>query len=84
MKDKIKRWYDLGLWTKEQVHEAVPKLITPEDYEEITGEPYEQEDFMPTIDNITKMYLGDTLISSGGGTENLMFDQPYAQPKVGH
>ena len=40
MKDKIKRWYNLGLWTKEQVHEAVPKLITPEDYEEITGEPY--------------------------------------------
>ena len=24
---------------------------------------------MPTIDNITKMYLGDTLISSGGGSK---------------
>lgn len=40
MKDKIKRWYELGLWTKEQVYKAVPKLITAEDYEEITGEPY--------------------------------------------
>ncbi len=40
MKDKIKKWYNLGLWTKLQVHNAVPKLITTEEYEEITGEPY--------------------------------------------
>ena len=43
MFEKIKKWYDLGLWTKEMVHNAVPKLITPEQYEEITGEPYEGE-----------------------------------------
>ena len=43
MFERIKKWYDLGLWNKEMVHNAVPKLITPEQYEEITGEPYEGE-----------------------------------------
>lgn len=38
MFDKIKKWYELGLWTKEQVHQAVEKgLITEEEYKEIVG-----------------------------------------------
>lgn len=42
MFDKIKRWYDMGLWTKEMVKNAVKKgVITPEQYKEITGEVYE-------------------------------------------
>lgn len=43
MFDKINHWYNEcvpAVWTKEQVYAAVPKLITPEEYEEITGEPY--------------------------------------------
>lgn len=40
MKEKIKKWYDWGLWTKEQVYNAVPKMITPEEYEDIVGEKY--------------------------------------------
>lgn len=40
MKDKIKQWYEEGLWTKQMVYDAVPRLISPEDYEDITGEPY--------------------------------------------
>lgn len=40
MYDKIKLWYDWGLWTKDQVHDAVPDLITPEEYEMITGDVY--------------------------------------------
>ena len=41
MFEKIKRFYDLGLWTKEQVGSAVEKgVITPEQYKEITGEDY--------------------------------------------
>lgn len=40
MKDKIAIWYEKGLWTKGMVKEAVPRLITPEEYEEIIGEPY--------------------------------------------
>ncbi len=40
MFEKIKRWYEQGLWSKSQVHDAVPKLITAEQYEEITGDPY--------------------------------------------
>ena len=39
--EKIKKWYDQGLWSKEQVKKAVAKgQITPAEYEEITGEPY--------------------------------------------
>ena len=38
---KIKKWYEQGLWTKQMVAQAVEKnVITPEQYEEITGESY--------------------------------------------
>lgn len=40
MFEKIKRWYSLGLWTKQQVHDAVPDLISAEEYEEITHETF--------------------------------------------
>jgi len=37
--DRIKRFYELGLWTKEMVAEAVLyKRITAADYKKITGE----------------------------------------------
>lgn len=40
---KIKKWFDQGLWTKEMVANAVVKgFLTPNQYEEITGEPYEE------------------------------------------
>ena len=39
MKDKIERWYNLGLWTEEMVMNAVDKgLITQEQVAEILGE----------------------------------------------
>lgn len=41
--EKIYHWYNEvlpALWTKEQVHNAVPKMITAEEYKEITGEIY--------------------------------------------
>lgn len=42
MFEKIKKWYHQGLWGKVQVKKAVEKgVITPEQYEEIVGEPYE-------------------------------------------
>ena len=42
MFEKIKRWYEQGLWTKAWVHNAAVKgKITAEQYEEITGEPFE-------------------------------------------
>ena len=41
MYEKIKRFYNMGLWTKEQVANAVEKdIITAEEYEEITGSKY--------------------------------------------
>lgn len=42
MYQKIKRFYNLGLYTKEQVAQFVAKgVITPAQYEQITGETYE-------------------------------------------
>jgi hypothetical protein len=38
--DKIKLYYDEGLWTKQQVWNVVGKVLIPEQYEEIVGEPY--------------------------------------------
>lgn len=41
MFEKIKKFYNMGLWTKEQVRSAVDKgAITPEEYKEITGEEH--------------------------------------------
>jgi hypothetical protein len=42
MYEAIKRNYDRGLWTKQMVAVAVRKgIITPDEYEEITGEDYQ-------------------------------------------
>lgn len=44
MKEKIKRWYEQGLWTKEMVRNAVVKtVLTAAEYQEITGEEYGEE-----------------------------------------
>jgi len=39
--EKVKTYYDKGLWSLDRVRAAVGKWITAEEYEEITGEPYE-------------------------------------------
>ena len=40
--EKVKRYYDFGLWNKVMVKNAVKKdWITAEEYQLITGEPYE-------------------------------------------
>lgn len=40
--EKVKHYYDNGLWSKTRVKNAVVKgWITEAEYEEITGEPYE-------------------------------------------
>lgn len=37
----VKEYYDAGIWKKKAVRNAVKKnWITPEEYEEITGEVY--------------------------------------------
>ena len=42
--DKVKRYYDAGLWNAGRVRNAVNKgWITAEQYAEITGENYEEE-----------------------------------------
>lgn len=39
MKEKIKKWYEQGLWTAEMVRNAVVKgKLTEEEYREIVGE----------------------------------------------
>lgn len=39
--EEVQGYYNDGLWNKSRVHNAVGKWITPEEYEEITGEAYE-------------------------------------------
>lgn len=40
--DTVKRYYDTGLWPINRVRDAVAKnWIAPEEYEEITGERYD-------------------------------------------
>ena len=40
--EKIKRYYEEGLWSKQKLYNVVGKRtgITPEEYEIITGETY--------------------------------------------
>lgn len=41
--EKVKEYYDRGLWSKKRVHNAVGKWITKEEYKKITGEEYVAE-----------------------------------------
>lgn len=39
MRDKIKRWYEQGLWSAQMVHDAVDKgIITEQEYRDIVRE----------------------------------------------
>lgn len=38
--EKVKKYYDTGLWPKAWVWDAVGKWITAEEYKLITGEDY--------------------------------------------
>jgi hypothetical protein len=41
MRERIEKWYKLGLWTKDMVRSAVTKAVLTEvEYQEITGEAY--------------------------------------------
>lgn len=47
MFEKVKHFYDLGLYSKEQVRQFVIKgKLTPEEYELITGESYINNDIV--------------------------------------
>lgn len=40
--NKVKKWYDMGMWGIEAVQNAVKKgWITKEEYREITGDGYD-------------------------------------------
>ena len=40
--EKVKTYYDDGMWNIAKVHNAVGKWITAEEYKEITGEDYDK------------------------------------------
>lgn len=40
--EKVKGYYESGMWTKYMVRNVVGKWITAAEYELITGEPYEE------------------------------------------
>ena len=44
--DRIKFYYEEGLWDKQRVRNVVGKVITEEQYLEITGEIYQIRDEM--------------------------------------
>ena len=42
--EKYKTWYERGWCTKDQLHRLTELgALTPAEYEEITGEPYEED-----------------------------------------
>lgn len=41
--NKVKDYYERGLWSSERVYNAVGKWITAEEYTTITGQTYESE-----------------------------------------
>lgn len=41
--DKVKSFYDAGLWSLGMVHNAVDRWITADEFLEITGEEYKKE-----------------------------------------
>jgi len=51
MFELIKKYYDSGLWSLNQVHAVVGKAITPEEYEQITGKDYETPSAPEIIDS---------------------------------
>lgn len=38
--DRIKFYYEHGLWNRQRVRNVVGKVITADEYEQIVGEPY--------------------------------------------
>ena len=42
--DKVKGFYDASLWSLGMVHNAVVRWITAEEYTEITGKEYIEEE----------------------------------------
>lgn len=40
MFEQIKYFYEVGLWSKKRVWNVVDKVLTAEEYKEITGEEY--------------------------------------------
>ena len=42
--NKIKNWFEKGLWSLDMVFAAVPKMITADEYQEITDREYEFEE----------------------------------------
>lgn len=41
--EKVKDYYERGLWSIDRVRAAVGKWITAEEFKEITGEDYDAE-----------------------------------------
>lgn len=41
--EKVKEYYEKGLWSTARVRHAVGKWITTEEYREITGEEYAEQ-----------------------------------------
>lgn len=51
--EKVKGYYEKGLWSKSRVYNAVGKWITKEEYRQITGDTYavDESEGMPDEKN---------------------------------
>lgn len=49
--EKVKGYYEKGLWSKTRVRNAVGKWITAEEYMQITGEEYSAEEVTADAEN---------------------------------
>lgn len=65
--DKIKRYYDTGVWNKTMVWHSVGKgKISTEDYEAITGETYVPGEMPTTKAQEYLGYLSDLGVDTSG------------------
>ena len=55
MYEKVKKYYDTGLWSEERVRNMVIKgIITEEEYKDIVGKKYKEYDAIYTTKHSTE------------------------------
>lgn len=64
--DKVKLYYESGLWGLDRVTNAVGKWITAEEFEEITAQPVNSESIQLSKSQEYLGYLADLGVDTSG------------------
>ena len=64
--EKIKYYYDTGAWNQKMVTNAVGKLITAEEFEEITSQTVNSENIQESKPQEYLGYLSDLGVDTSG------------------